>query len=636
MRDILDGSSSEQEDDHDHDQDQDQEKGTPTSLVSQNSRDLFIFSPSTTAQALQALYPSSANLLTLFDVFLENVDPVVRIFHRPTLRTTIAEVLPNLNSSLDRHTEVVMFSISYAALTSLNETDCQRLFQEEQRVLLPRYRHAVEQALARARFLDSQNLAVLAALVLFLLCVRRHDNSRFVSSLLGVVIRNAQAMGLHRDGTYFKLSPYETEMRRRLWWHICVLDIRASEDHGCDPSIYEQSYDTQFPLNINDEDISPNDTQIPPERPAGSDMTFCLLRFEVSVAIRKLNYPAAIGSQESALSAAEKRSMVEGVEKHFYNKYIDRCDITKPFDWVSATWAQLMLAKMWLAVSNPRQIPEGNGGSITEQSPRQSTTVPLDLRSLSFQKSVEVLELSDLLETGHRATRWRWLFLTHVQWHAVVFVLAYLCLRPNDDLAGRAWRVVDRVYERWPSDNGAKKGMLWKPIRRLIDRAQQIRAAKESNDADKGRNHSTEARTASIPESDPQTAASYMTSMPATNPRTQQSTVPPADGPKLTPMAHSSVLTPFIHPTQENGYNSNTQLATGPDAMATFHHSGAQFDLSMHPHAMGEDADPQDMHSDWTNILHELQMGVQDGQGVEIMDLADEMQDYGRNLWNTL
>ena len=31
-------------------------------------------------------------------------------------------------------------------------------------------------------------------------------------------------MGLHRDGSKLGLKPYDTEMRRRCWWQIVVLD----------------------------------------------------------------------------------------------------------------------------------------------------------------------------------------------------------------------------------------------------------------------------------------------------------------------------------------------------------------------------------------------------------------------------
>ncbi|KAK4073254.1 transcriptional regulator family: Fungal Specific TF [Trichoderma aggressivum f. europaeum] len=613
MRDILDGSSSEQEnDDQDH-QDQGSE-ATPSSRLSHNSRDFPIFSPSATSQSLQSLYPSSSDLLTIFDVFQENVDPVVHIFHRPTMRKTITEVLPLVDgSSLDRMTEVVVFSICYAALTSLSDADCQKLLGEDRRVLLSRYRYATEQSLSRARFLESQNLGILAALILFLLCLRRHDDSRLVSSLLGVVIRNAQAVGLHRDGTKFNLSPYETEWRRRLWWHTCVLDIRAAEDHGCDPSIYDQNYDTRFPLNISDDDLSPEATTAPPERQGITDMTFCLLRFEVAVAIRKLNYHGPVGTQEPPLSTAEKRDFVEKIEKRFHERYINCCDITKPFDWVSAAWARLMLSKMWLAVSNPLHPQDITDGATS-----------LNLRHVAFERSVEMLELADSLETGHRAARWRWLFMTHVQWHAVVFVLAYLCVHPKDELSPRAWLVMDRVCERWPHDSRSKKGMLWGPIHRLMDRAQQIRV-RQGCGPPGGPGVSKESHHRSYHNPPPGIASQSRVSAAAltTFEAMTQSTVLARDNP-----------VPSIPLTRQGIEEAEHHLTTSIDLADSS--STPSFGVSVQAPGMSSLQVLQDPQSDWANILHELQHGFREDPYVDMTDPAEAIHEYGNNLWGML
>jgi hypothetical protein len=47
--------------------------------------------------------------------------------------------------------------------------------------------------------------------------------------MTGVAVRLGQTMGLHRDGITLGLSPFETEMRRRLWWHLVHLDFRAAD-----------------------------------------------------------------------------------------------------------------------------------------------------------------------------------------------------------------------------------------------------------------------------------------------------------------------------------------------------------------------------------------------------------------------
>ena len=49
---------------------------------------------------------------------------------------------------------------------------------------------------------------------------------------VGMVLRLAQNMGLHRDGSSFGLDNITSEVRRRVWWHIVCLDVHTSILHG--------------------------------------------------------------------------------------------------------------------------------------------------------------------------------------------------------------------------------------------------------------------------------------------------------------------------------------------------------------------------------------------------------------------
>lgn len=98
-------------------------------------------------------------------------------------------------------------------------------------------------------------------------------------------------MGLHRDGTAFGLKPFETELRRPLWYHICLLDNRSSEHNGCEPIVPgEFAFDARLPLLINDSDLTPDMNTPPPERDEMCDMTFCLMRCEAMAIDFKTNY----------------------------------------------------------------------------------------------------------------------------------------------------------------------------------------------------------------------------------------------------------------------------------------------------------------------------------------------------------
>jgi hypothetical protein len=123
-------------------------------------------------------------------------------------------------------------------------------------------------------------------------------------------------------------------MRRRLWWHICLLDTRAAEDHGADPSFTEAFYDARLPLNINDDDISPETKETPKERQGTTEMTFCLIRFELSAASRRMNFagpgPTPCGFKRPQTTLEERERMIEETHKRIDALYLQYCDMTVP------------------------------------------------------------------------------------------------------------------------------------------------------------------------------------------------------------------------------------------------------------------------------------------------------------------
>lgn len=456
VRDILEDSTSDEEEFPSPDN-----SGSGSST---NTHHGFLFGWSSIANSLASFHPTPSQVFILWEVFKENVDPLLRVFHRPTTKQFIFSA-SNSPESVSKTTEATLFSIYYAALTSLTSSQCQALLGEDRDRSLSKYRFAMEQSLARANFLNSSSIMLLQAFVLFLLCVRRQDDTRVVWTLSGLAIRIAVSMGLHRDGESFGISPFEVEMRRRLWWIIMTLDTRAAEDHGSDYSIIEASYDTKLPLNINDEDISPDTKETPEEKQGCTEMTFSLIRFEVGVTMRRLVHVPASGpcnERASERTLEEKEKLIEMCHQRIEERYLRYCDMSVPIFWVTATVGRLIMAKMWLTVHHPLQ--------------QNKPTMSADIRDRLFVTSVEIIEFSRLLEVNESTAKWGWHFRTYMQWHAVAFVLAELCVRPLSPKVDRAWRAIDSVYDVWEKTlNNAKRGMLWRPLRKLMTRAQQSR-----------------------------------------------------------------------------------------------------------------------------------------------------------------
>jgi hypothetical protein len=456
MRDILDDPTDDEDD---------YPPPASTSTASTNTQG-FIFSFNSSVHSLRELHPSLEQIPMYWEIYKENVDPLIKIFHRPCAEKTILEASQDLDH-VSKPLEVMMFAIYFAAVTSLSAEECMTLFAFEKQAGLKKYRFAFEQALARAGFLSTQELVVLQSFALFLNCVRRYDDSRYVWTLTGLLIRLAQALGIHRDGAKFSISPFQTEMRRRLWWQICTLDVRAAEDHGSDPSISEETFDTRLPLNIDDDDIGSSSKETPKEREGWTEMTFDLIRFTVSTTVRRFSYTPVAGpcqKRNAGLTLEDKEHLIEELHQYLENHYLKNCDMNVPLHWVAATVARLVMAKMWLIVHHPLKREDGGAG------------LPRETQDRLFMTSVEVVKFSRLLETEKSTLKWGWLFRTYVQWHAVTFILSQLCTRTKGPEAEHGWEVIESVFDEW-SDLmlASKRGMLWKPLRKLKARARAAR-----------------------------------------------------------------------------------------------------------------------------------------------------------------
>lgn len=454
-------------------EDEAESDSSPATSHSYTSHQSFIFGYSSTSVDMFSLHPPADQIPVHWSLFKENVDPLCKVLHVPTIEPKVLEAANHLDK-IPKGLECLMFSIYYGAITSLLPQECLEKFGKDRAGLLTKYRFALEQSLSRANFLYCDETIILQAFVIFLILLRRNDDARVIWTLTGLVVRIAQTLGIHRDGSHFNLSPFETEIRRRLWWQVCILDARASEDHGCDPTIVEAQFDTQMPLNVNDVDLDPDMKDFPESRIGFTEMTFCIIRFEVANIFRRILYippgPNRCTVYFAGLSIPEKEKWISDCHQRLEEKYLKNCDMSVPLYWVTATISRLVMSKMWLVVYHPHQRRDG-GASL-----------PQETKDKLFITSLENIEYSILLETEARTMKWGWLFRTYVQWHAIAFLLSELCVRTKGEAVERAWRALEATAGRWwyPLNESAsrryRQGCLWRPLRKLMAKA---RAARE-------------------------------------------------------------------------------------------------------------------------------------------------------------
>ncbi|KAJ5808022.1 hypothetical protein N7474_009291 [Penicillium riverlandense] len=453
LQDILDHSSSEEED-----------TTSPESSTT-SGHEGFLFGFYSLSHSLREHHPPLTKVSVLWEAYNENVAPLIVIVHKPTARNLFIEAAQH-PETLDKNSEALVFAMYLSAIVSMTPAQCMNQFGEDREIAVKRYRFAVEQALAKANFLNTQSLVLLQAAVLFLIAVRREDDSKFVWSMTSIVLRLAQSLGIHRDGTNFALKPFETEIRRRLWWHIVLMDSRSSEDHGTDPLINENTSDTRLPLNVNDDELSPDMVNPPEEREGCTDVTFLLIRCEIIGALRRANYvcPGSkfrMGEDGPSINRCER--MIQVINDRVEERYIKQCDMNVPIHWAAATVGRLILAKLWLIVHHP----------MTRRD--RVTQVSQATRESLFITAIEVLEFGRLMETNEKTAKWSWLFRTNMQWHGIAFVLSEVCVRPICPVTDRAWNAITSLYWDWEQQTKHKKSMLWRPLAALMKRAAATR-----------------------------------------------------------------------------------------------------------------------------------------------------------------
>ncbi|KAI3338172.1 fungal-specific transcription factor domain-containing protein [Ustulina deusta] len=498
----------EQSTDSDDDEDDGGEGTTPESVGGGGGGGIstppgMLLGTSQTRSLPAVTHPSPDHIRHLASVYFRNVDMHLKILHRPTILSALQNLAdyPETASDLSHARTALFFAIYYAAITSLSPVECAHALGRARADLRSLFQAGIEQALVRADYLNNTSLETLQALTLYACCLRSHNGSRASWVLLGLPIRLAQALNLHQDGdgTDSRFSPFEAELRRRLWWQLIVLDIRAAEDRGTDTVIARGSYDTRLPHNIDDVEFGPDTTTSLRDRPGPSDITFGLSTAQSSGIFLWSEYARqGLYSEEETLRLA----------KHLESQFVKGADPNHAGSYIASVTVRLIIQKMWLVMRYPLHPREGRPGATGQGKGPQpvhigirdaaSGTSPSSVltsslitsshhaapgtaavsRESTLRIALSIIELSEFLETGPYSDRFRWWCETYVQWHPLAVALAELCTQTQGDTVEHAWQVIKVVFPRW-SDRiaDAKRGSLWRPIRKLYKKAKAAREA---------------------------------------------------------------------------------------------------------------------------------------------------------------
>ena len=116
---------------------------------------------------LSALHPAPAQIFKLWQIYQENVDPLLKVTHGPSLQARIVDAMSSLQT-IDSTLEALLFSIYSMAIMSLDKAACYEMFGAAQSDLLSGYQFGCQQALLSCGVFKSNDREGLTALFLYL------------------------------------------------------------------------------------------------------------------------------------------------------------------------------------------------------------------------------------------------------------------------------------------------------------------------------------------------------------------------------------------------------------------------------------------------------------------------------------
>ncbi|KAL8723574.1 MAG: hypothetical protein Q9181_007256 [Wetmoreana brouardii] len=207
-----------------------------------------------------------------------------------------------------------------------------------------------------------------------------------------------------------RLTPFETEKRRRVWWQLQHLDMILGLRSGSISLSLIAPWDTKLPLNIEDEDIDQHMREPPVERQGFSWLA------------------------DTSMSRSEKDALLDRLDAGLSRKFVQYCDPIRPRDMLIQICARAFVCGMRRMTLHPI----AHHGKLSELSENHRTAL-LDV-------CIKALEYDVALHSNNAVKDFQWRYQGHFQWSALIYVLVEVRRQGKTSRAERLWTLNGDLY----------------------------------------------------------------------------------------------------------------------------------------------------------------------------------------------
>lgn len=197
-------------------------------------------------------YPTASNWLraqpmltramvdTLIDAYFALYHPTFPILHESSFREQYAR----LSGRVSRSTWHTLANL-VAALGSFVSSTCT---DETHATLF----NAVKANLS-IDSLETGSITLVQAFAMAANYLQKRNRPNSGYNYGGIALRLAISLGLHKEFRNWQTAPFKKEIRRRVWWSLCVLDVGATVTYGRPLNWPQVGVDIPFPSNIHEQ-----------------------------------------------------------------------------------------------------------------------------------------------------------------------------------------------------------------------------------------------------------------------------------------------------------------------------------------------------------------------------------------------
>ncbi|KNG86164.1 hypothetical protein ANOM_006580 [Aspergillus nomiae NRRL 13137] len=400
----------------------------------------------------------------LWSLYKQNFDPLVKLLHIPTIQPVILHASANPHEA-DDTTMTLVYAVAFAATATVPRARSIEQLGFEKTLLLRHLMQQMDSAFMRAQFLLRPSTWGLTALVIYLTALRTHDATRTIWILTGLAMRIAESLGVHVNGTRLGLDPFETEIRRRLWWHLTALDATAPESHGFNSTTVDRNHTCLLPTNIDDVDISPQMTEPPIEKDHWTELSFSIMNLDLCRSLRR-----AIATTTHN-DAGTRVDTIYETERKVEQQWLRLADMTNPLCRAADALLRISVLKTRFIMTLQTWL------STTKSTDCRYNHLPQSV----FTTAIKLLEDGYLLQSGKLFESFAWFYQQQPQLYALFLVLRTLHASPGRAEADRAWVAVDNYFTcltdfEEASEMKGRTSCVWTVLGPLRDKARESSA----------------------------------------------------------------------------------------------------------------------------------------------------------------